>query len=345
MTDARLVDRERRWAADVLGVTSTAEAQERFLRALTEQAYLPEDSQVEALDVLRDQEVGISRNQLSESFRLAYADALNAEIEHFAADFFERPPIVRRRQWQDLRERAKGFSPLALRLELLEAGLSINRDSILTASCGAPDAEHDLDQLLLSTFALPPQARARSRQAFLSQLTGDQIDSLRRVALKVRTDRVALYNLDTELIDYLADRRRRRHRARQVSYRTESSNNILPWLLLALGSLAILSINLDPAPQYPIPSPPRYEPAAELRFRGPWTAIHSSYLATEAQRARVLNSKAKREQFNAWLDAEPTAREKYTELIQVEQRTKQEKAAAERLTELIERRREKSSGE
>lgn len=178
--------------------------------------------------------------------------AMRADIESFAAQFFSLPPALRTARYQDLVKQAVGVPALASRLENLRPGLDLPCELPTGQS---PEATELLEQVR-RLFVLPPQERASRRMAFLKQCRSNWSD-WQRAAIVVQAKIARVASLETMLFRELCTsdsrekrrqkltRRRRRatqgiHSATTVSHRSEGNR----WWIVAVAAVLLTAIRL-----------------------------------------------------------------------------------------------------
>jgi hypothetical protein len=220
-TSPSSAEQRRAWAADRLGLPADATgpaARAAFLRRLPGVDFAPPPAWRAALDVLEDRP---ARGADAEWPR-ADQDAGRAEVEAFAGQFWSLPPAVRRRRWQELRDRHTADRLLAARLRRLEAGLDLPGDDLT-----GDDRLDELTGWLRAQFVLRPSEQATQRVVFLRGLV-PTMGAWEDAARRLQRGRPEVADLAPEFVASLATANDRRRRL-AVSYKR-----------LARGTVAIL---------------------------------------------------------------------------------------------------------
>jgi hypothetical protein len=192
MSDA--LPNPEQWAARTLGLPEgidEATARASLLRELSTDGFVPPLGRQIAWTALRD-----PQEKQPDAAHRAAEIRLRAEIDDFAAEFFNLVPAERSRQWQALATRAAGTPPLAARLAALERGLNV-----------VPPSESDpkvyrLSAAVASLFVLAPLARSAQRQAVLDGMKGD-MPAWEAAARVLSKNAPAVAALDPPLVDTL----------------------------------------------------------------------------------------------------------------------------------------------
>jgi hypothetical protein len=158
------------WAARELGVALEAPvplARDVFLRTLADVGFVPSEKAQEALAILthpRGLEVAPPDHVLAD-----LEQRLGSEVEAFATAYFAIPPDERRRRWHELRSRCGFSTPLAARLQSLEAGLDL-----LAAEFTDRDFHCTwLARYVCDLYVLKPPDRAVQRQDLTQTLSNE----------------------------------------------------------------------------------------------------------------------------------------------------------------------------
>jgi hypothetical protein len=213
----------RRRAAGLLGVpedASGAEARRAYLRQLRENDFVPPRAARQALHVLGG---GPALPETDEEAVLEEEGRLRAEVDSFAQEFFDVPVARRRERWQALLSWCRQVPPLVARLSALKAGLALDKQRLYLDD--SPPGQ--LVAHLVEAFPLSPLARAAARQDFLRPIekssAADDSRDWEKAARSVRDAWPDVAALDDELVDHLAELRRRLKRRVIKPRRSEES--------------------------------------------------------------------------------------------------------------------------
>jgi hypothetical protein len=167
-------DREhlmRHWAAKQLGVSpeaTPAEARAAFLRQLPDEEFVPAPALVRGARALAAFGSDVPPDPRAEAEALQEAEeAVRAEIEDFADQYWEISVGPRRAKWEALMARADFSRSLRTRLRDLEAGLNI-ADPGLPA--GVDPYLRELASTLCNLYVLRQARRARAWQDSRKQI-------------------------------------------------------------------------------------------------------------------------------------------------------------------------------
>lgn len=144
-----------------------ADGSEAVWQSLQRCGFLPDAAQVAALEILANADASPETDAYR---RIARREALQREIEVFAAQFFEHAPPQREAVWQELRERCGEFPGLELRLEQFRIGLSVE----LSAERALIPAE----RALIASFLAWPSDRPTLRRTLIADLRRESGEDL-----------------------------------------------------------------------------------------------------------------------------------------------------------------------
>jgi hypothetical protein len=187
-------DRPR--AADALGVPPDAPpeaARAAFLRRLAADRWVPPEAAVAAVNRLAGAALPLTADAADED-----AAPFRAEVEAFAAGYWDLPPADRRAKWDDLSARCPD-GPDAARLGQLEPGLDVavvaHDDRLVDEIAG----------VVRELFVLPPRDRAVRRAGWLAENAG-RFPLLAAVARRLDLARSEVAELDPRLFEWFADK-------------------------------------------------------------------------------------------------------------------------------------------
>lgn len=150
-------------AADLLGIdpeTPAGVAQASLLRRLADHGFAPDPMTVDAVRVLSGQRVA-PFGDLESALRISCEEQRSAEVEAFAAEFFDVPVASRLDRFSAPETACRGHLRLLSRLSGLRPGLTVARPA---ADAGSPEVRR-LVAHVLELFVMPPGPRAaRSRE-------------------------------------------------------------------------------------------------------------------------------------------------------------------------------------
>jgi hypothetical protein len=178
-----------RFAAEAIGLEpaldESATRVALFLR-LRDHDFLPDPLQHQAILALAGRAV-VAGSVLLEEIADAEERRLHAEVEQYAAEFFDVPVVSRVDRYRLLGQACARHPRLIERLRLLRPGLMIDRASLTDAS---PLVQQLLDDIL-DLFLLRPGPRAAEARARVSTFKADpgSTDADRARALKILVSR------------------------------------------------------------------------------------------------------------------------------------------------------------
>jgi hypothetical protein len=179
----------QRFAAEAIGLDpeqdESATRTTLFLR-LRDHDFLPDPLQHQAILALAGRAV-VAGSTLLEEVAEAEERRLHAEVEQYAAEFFEVPVASRVDRYRLLGQACAQHPRLIERLRLLRPGLMIDRVSLTDASPLVKQLLYDI----LDLFPLRPDPRAAEARARVSQIQADpgSNDADRARAVKALTSR------------------------------------------------------------------------------------------------------------------------------------------------------------
>jgi hypothetical protein len=210
------------FAAELVGLepgTSASDTVATLFRRLRDDDYLPDPLTHEALLALAGRPVAQGSLLLEEA---AAADERRhfAEIERFAAKFFEIPIAERVERWKALAQASARHPRPIERLKALRPGLSIDRGALADPSATVRRLADDL----LDLFPMRQEPRAAESRARAAQFRADETltDADRSRALKDLRNHPEIVELSHGYLEQLAKPRRpsptRRVRAKVVGF-------------------------------------------------------------------------------------------------------------------------------
>ncbi|OWK47294.1 hypothetical protein [Fimbriiglobus ruber] len=149
--------------AEVLGIPATADesaAKASFLKALQAGDFLPPESQIAAVNAFSR-----FRGSITPATELFLVDQFRADVDGFAAAYWDLSPGERWARWLDLTTR----TPNAMasdRLEQLKDGLDVE------ATSDENPAVEELARLVRGLYVLHPRARAVARAEWVAERAG-----------------------------------------------------------------------------------------------------------------------------------------------------------------------------
>ena len=148
----------RRWAAEQLGFSREAARQPSRgpLLARAGQGGFCSDQRMGRAGAVLLNDANRGRLGAQDAVQTGWREALQQQVERFAAGFFTLPPEARRQHWQALNVEVPGSAAAGARLTALERGLSVKPEELRIA--GADEAE--FGNLLATSFVRPPYERA-----------------------------------------------------------------------------------------------------------------------------------------------------------------------------------------
>lgn len=195
----------RAWAAKQLGLradAAPAEARAALLERLPEEDFVPPPELPEAVAVLCERRfASASRAPVYAQFLLDQEEDLRAEVEDFAARFFEIPLTQRRSQWQELTTRCQTSLRLRARLSALAPGLAIDPARISSED----PLVQKLGEQVCGLFLLRPAERATQRLDLLRPIQSD-VTTWQNAARRLQKAYPQVAALQAEFVSELASR-------------------------------------------------------------------------------------------------------------------------------------------
>jgi hypothetical protein len=197
--DPDRLERRLRWAAEQLGLSPHASADEvraAWLRRLPEEDFVPSSELRWALAaLLRRQPERGWETRADEAASAAEEERLRGEVEAFAEQFWYMPADERRRRWQELTDRCAFTPTLRARLSLLESGLAVDSHAPSEDARVVELADH-----MRELFVLRPGPRARARRAILRRMKDDRKE-WKAAVRRLRRACPTLASLGNDLLD------------------------------------------------------------------------------------------------------------------------------------------------
>lgn len=270
--DPNRLQRRLRWAAEQLEVSPDAspdEVRAAWLRRLAEDDFVPSSDSRQALEVfLQRHPEGGWLARADEAAAQWEEEQLRAEVEAFAAEFWNLSVEERRQRWENLAERCAFAPALRVRMDQLGTGLDI------VAPLPRNDARvSELVEHVRELFVLRPGPRARLRQSLLAQMR-NKWSEWRTAAHRLRHAAPAFDELGIDLLGKLRTttpavaRQSPPKSLPQPDQQTANQPSKLGylWIIIALGGafLRLVSSDNKPSsssrppftfPYKPLPSP------------------------------------------------------------------------------------------
>jgi hypothetical protein len=193
-----LDDEAAEWAVERLGweaESSVAERRAAACRRLARDVGLPAPGEWRQLRLAVGAGTEADRDAALRAVARQRCQALHAEIDRFAAQFFELSLADRRRQWQALHLRAAGAEAPRRRLEILEHGLPL----ALAELAALPSRQRELAEEACAQLVLRPAEQADRRRALLKRISGE-LRLWEKAARRLVADRPWLARLAPDLV-------------------------------------------------------------------------------------------------------------------------------------------------